>query len=627
MSLPTDSSRHPGNATEVAGVPTFSQSPELPSISLDRRALIRVGHQCNNRCLFCHLGRRELPALQDSVVKQKIIRARTLGFTLVAVSGGEPTIRRELLGWAQIARALGLRFGLLSNGRMLAYEPFVNSLVGAGLAYAHVSLHSGSAQIHDRLVRAESFGQSLRGIELLADHPVELTVGCVVTAYNMSSLRSLVDVLAPLGSVRLKFAAVEPKGAALEQPAEFLPSLKAAANAVCDAIDYGLQHSHLSFSHENFPLCLLPGHATIADGLRGHAFVAMSEADDSDFYPIEPEMRVYPEPCNDCGWRGRCPGLHAGYLHRQGHADLKAEVCARPNSFTYIPVRRLKWQPGVPCPIRQEGASPYHKARNLFTHQDGRLTLFETDTRDFSDQELHKCARELGQVYLDGCEKLAPDDFLRDLRCLRRSPSCSGCAEAERCPGIHVFGGSEPFDRDDNDLRDILAELRGTVLDVGCGSGRYLDTLALAAERGELTYRGIDPDHNKLDGLHRTWPWATVDGTRIEELPLAVNSYDNVLMIGSCNHIADLDAILSRLVMALRRGGTLLLVDDVPFGLLRTRAHAEKCRSSNAGFEHFRIEDSHALRRRLERLPVDVVRQRDVSPSSSNQWLIRAVRC
>jgi MoaA/NifB/PqqE/SkfB family radical SAM enzyme/2-polyprenyl-3-methyl-5-hydroxy-6-metoxy-1,4-benzoquinol methylase len=593
---------------------------------LNRRALIRVGHKCNNNCLFCHLEERNSPDLQNDLVRRKILRARQLGYTLVAFSGGEPTLRRELLSWAEAARSLGLGVGLVTNGRMLAYEAYLDALVRAGLSYAHLSLHAGTETLHDTLVRAPAFAQTLRGIRLLAARPVDVSVGCVVTSFNFHALRDVVDVLAPLGRIRLKFALVDPKGAVLEHPDALPTDIAAAAHRVLDAIEYGLGKSELRFAHEGFPLCLLPGHEAIAEGLRAHGFIAMSNAGEHDFYPVEADMRTFPEPCNDCGLRGRCPGIHPGYLQRNGCAALQPVVCPRSNSLTYTPVRTFTWRVGNDCPISLDGATPYHRARNLFVHHADCVTQYETATNDFNDAELDEYVRQLGQVYVDRSAKLAPNDFAHDVQALRRSLACDRCRNNEHCPGLHVISDSSPFQRDDQQLREILAEIRGSVLDVGCGSGRYLDALAPAALSGQVQYLGVDPDALTLARLQQAWPWAAVRCNHIEEVLLAPESYDNVTMVGSVNHIRDLDGVLAQLVTALHPGGTLLMADDVPFGLLRSRAHADECRHGHAGFEHFRAEDSRRVRSRMSKLPLTIVDERHVDRSTSNQWLIRAVR-
>src|SRR5258706_7526181 len=124
------------------------------------KALIKVGYGCNNHCTFCHtLDVRHIDGDSDEV-ERKIDRAARLGHTMVCLSGGEVTMRKELLRWAARSAARGMDFGLVTNGRMLAYEELVAKLMKHRLRYVYMSLHGGTAKVHNSLVRADAFAQT-----------------------------------------------------------------------------------------------------------------------------------------------------------------------------------------------------------------------------------------------------------------------------------------------------------------------------------------------------------------------------------------------------------------------------------------------------------------------------------
>ena len=58
-----------------------------------------------------------------------LARAKALGHTMVVLSGGEPTIRPELIEWADHVVSLDMDVGLVTNGLMLAYPELVERLV------------------------------------------------------------------------------------------------------------------------------------------------------------------------------------------------------------------------------------------------------------------------------------------------------------------------------------------------------------------------------------------------------------------------------------------------------------------------------------------------------------------
>ena len=115
------------------------------------RALLKIGHRCNNACVFCHAANR---CGDDPLARilEKVDRARDLGVDTVVLSGGEPTLHSDLVAIARHIQARGMKLGLVTNGRMLCRPDVIGPLLDAGLDYAYVSLHAPTAEIHDRLV-------------------------------------------------------------------------------------------------------------------------------------------------------------------------------------------------------------------------------------------------------------------------------------------------------------------------------------------------------------------------------------------------------------------------------------------------------------------------------------------
>src|SRR5690606_34589567 len=199
----------------------------------------KVGYGCNEHCTFCHtLDVRPIDG-DAAEVEAKIRRAAELGHAMIVLSGGEPTIRPELLRWAARVADLGLDLGLVTNGRALAYRELVDKLLAARLRYVYLSLHGGSAPVHNRLVRSDAFDQALAALRNLSGRGLDLTVNCVVTRQNLAHLRGLVDLLAEFPDVTLKFSMVEPKGGAAKNFELLVPRVTAVADAVLAAAAYG----------------------------------------------------------------------------------------------------------------------------------------------------------------------------------------------------------------------------------------------------------------------------------------------------------------------------------------------------------------------------------------------------
>ncbi len=589
---------------------------------------MKVGYACNENCTFCHT--KDLREHQDASARvlSKIERAKELGHTMVVLSGGEPTIRPELATWARRVAALDMDFGLVTNGLILSYPDVARELVEqCRLRYVYMSLHGGDAKVHGSVVRADTFDRAIAALENLVGRVPDLTVNCVVTTANLERLRGVVERLVPLGDLCIKFSMTQPKGGGAHAFDVIVPDVARCADRVADAIRHGIELRGSAtlprFAHDGIPLCLLPGLEGLYDDLKTHRFATMIEADEDDFVPVDDVAKVHPPPCDGCALRGPCPGLYRGYEEARGHAALRRVEGPRSNSYTFAAVRDVLRAAGEPCPL--VGASvPFDRGRTLFLRLKDRLRLVRTETRDFTDAELLATKESLGQVYVDVSTKLAPDDFGRDLKKLVRSAECDACPERERCTGAWVASGDDVFGRDEATVAALVRDLRGRVLDAGCGEGRYLEHAASAARTGELEYVGLDPDGARLETLASRHAFARFEVGAAEDLDAPEESFDHVLFLRSYNHLADPDRALARATRALKRGGTLTVADDVPFGLVRSADHARRAEQSPTnGFEHLRNEDCARAAARLEKLPLRLVERRDVGPKTSNQWLLR----
>ncbi len=594
------------------------------------KALIKVGYGCNNHCTFCHtLDVRDIDGT-DQEVMAKIRRAQRLGHSMIVLSGGEVTMRRELTKWAAFSASLGMDFGLVTNGRMLAYQDLVDRLIKYRLKYVYMSLHGGDAKIHNLMVRTDAFDETTKAIANLSGLGLDFTVNAVITRHNVEHLLPIVDAVLPYPDVVLKFSMVQPKGGGEKLFEHLMPPVSLVAQRVHEAITYGQSRVGAAgprFAHDGIPFCLLPGFESLYDDLKTHRFATMIEIGEGDFFPVDDKAKVQPdESCRACALRGPCPGLYRGYQEVFGFGELKTVADrARSNSFTYTPEAADLTITGGHCPVLTDGVTPWDRGRHVFVRRAEQIVRYRTDSRDFTDVEIEQIKHDHGQLYLDVSDKPAPDDFSRDLRQLRRSALCSPCPERDRCAGLWEIARDDVFDRDDASVRDIVAGLRGDVLDLGCGEGPYDDILAPLARSGDIRYVGVEPDAVRVEALRLRWPWADVRVSTAEAFAEEIppQSVDHVLLLRSWNHLRDPATSLAGIHRVLRPGGTLLVVDNIAFGLLRSARHHDRARAGPAVFEHYRNDSAADAARLLESPALVPIERRDVTPSTSNQWILR----
>jgi hypothetical protein len=299
------------------------------------RALIKLGYACNNDCSFCHSAEhRGHPPASPAQVAAKLRQAKALGATQILFSGGEPTVRRDLVKLFDAARRLDLSTGLVTNGRLLAYPEVTARLVEAGLGYAYVSLHGADATVHDACVGVPgAHAQALAGLANLLAHPsVEVTVNVVVVKATLPHLCGVPALLPATRPYRLKFSCVEPKGRADARFDEIVPRLSEAAPRVLEALAAAraeLPPGSPEPGYDGFPPCLMNGRVDLLDDLLTHGIALMSEAFEDGFYPCDHGRRAKPPACAACALDERCPGLYAGYYERVGGHEVRP-VANRP---------------------------------------------------------------------------------------------------------------------------------------------------------------------------------------------------------------------------------------------------------------------------------------------------------
>jgi MoaA/NifB/PqqE/SkfB family radical SAM enzyme len=244
---------------------------------------------------------------------------------MVILSGGEPTLHPDLLALADCVAGLGMHLGLVTNGRRLADPSLVDELLRRNLRYAYVSLHGASAPVHDTIVRAQAFEQTLCAIRNLSGRVEDLTVNTVVTRDNLLDLRGIVELLEGIPGLLVKFTFPQPKGAALDHFDSVVPRLTDAASAVMDTIAHATARgASVRFGLEGFPFCLVPGFSSLRDDLETHDIRSMSEPEDDDLVAVDSSLSIKTSRCDGCSVRSECPGIYREYARHRGDGELTA---------------------------------------------------------------------------------------------------------------------------------------------------------------------------------------------------------------------------------------------------------------------------------------------------------------
>lgn len=199
-------------------------------LGLKRASQIDTGYACNNACRFCNqalLRASEEPTI-PSDIDEKIDAALEHPETPLVFVGGESTVHPDLPTWIERAKSGGIKHIILqTNGRMLAYHQYSDSLVEAGCNIFAVSLQGATAACHDFLTQSPgSFKQTIRGIRNVRDAGATVWVNTVITRPNFRHLSEIVTRCHRLGVSRIRFVWPRLEGEAVAQSARIIPNME-----------------------------------------------------------------------------------------------------------------------------------------------------------------------------------------------------------------------------------------------------------------------------------------------------------------------------------------------------------------------------------------------------------------
>lgn len=162
----------------------------------------------------------------------------------VMFTSGEPTLHEDLPDYIRMAKALGYSVvGLITNGRRLAYRPYLETLLQAGLNHVLVSIHGPDARTHDALVRTRgAFVQALAGLANLAlakrrFPDLKLHTHCVLNRRNYKRVREYIEIMRPFSVDQHIFSVMMPEGRGAKYFDTLMPRYSDVAAEFCDVIN------------------------------------------------------------------------------------------------------------------------------------------------------------------------------------------------------------------------------------------------------------------------------------------------------------------------------------------------------------------------------------------------------
>ncbi len=126
------------------------------------------------------------------------------------ITGGEPFLRQDIFDVLGHLGNRGFELYLLTNGTLIDREK-ATGLSAAGVKGVQVSIE-GPREIHDLIRGKGSFSACVRGISLLVDAGLMVTLNATLSEINVDHFPEMVSLASSLGVRRLGFSRLVPSG-------------------------------------------------------------------------------------------------------------------------------------------------------------------------------------------------------------------------------------------------------------------------------------------------------------------------------------------------------------------------------------------------------------------------------
>lgn len=183
---------------ENAETATTIVSSDCPKNFLNQNDLLRSLHieiadECNERCVHCYIPHEYKTKSIDSALFYRIIEeGRDMNIINVTLSGGEPLLHKDIIGFLKRCRELDLSVNVLTNLTLLS-DAIIEEMKKNSLLCVQTSIYSMDASIHDSITKVKgSFEKTKINLLKLKSAGIPLQISCPVMKQNKDSFNDVI---------------------------------------------------------------------------------------------------------------------------------------------------------------------------------------------------------------------------------------------------------------------------------------------------------------------------------------------------------------------------------------------------------------------------------------------------
>lgn len=301
---------------------------------------INFWEECNNHCIFCFC--RENDLLAEKLSPKAVSSVREVGKALLQhrsicnfliISGNEPTLNPDLLRLILLAKKIGYKVEIRTNGRTLKDKKFCSKLLKTGLDSVGVTLLSHDSEIHDFLTQTKgSFQETVSGIKnfISLGNPGKITLYNVINKFNFRRLPENLAFYDYLGvkNVQLNFVYHNSK--------KIVPRFSDLKEYLDKALTLATKLG-MKIGTYGIPLCFLGKYRKLATEFRLRNEVVLGGRI-SDYNYMRTKLgKRKTKYCQSCSQKNICEGTWKSYYNVYGEEEFKQMIINERGNLYFDP--------------------------------------------------------------------------------------------------------------------------------------------------------------------------------------------------------------------------------------------------------------------------------------------------
>ncbi len=155
-----------------------------------------ITYACNLKCKHCYAsaGKSLENELTTEEAKQVIDKLDRATVPIIAFSGGEPLVRKDIFELTQYTSDKGIYVAIATNATLITKEK-AREMKEAGIQFIQISLDGANAETHDKFRGINGvFEKTIQGIKNCVNEGFFVNIAATATKYNYQEIPKIIDL-------------------------------------------------------------------------------------------------------------------------------------------------------------------------------------------------------------------------------------------------------------------------------------------------------------------------------------------------------------------------------------------------------------------------------------------------